>query len=273
MSITISGTTGITVASWTTATRPASPVAGQTGLNTTTSQMETYDGTQWEIYTAATSQGTSGQYLQSAGAGAAPTWVTLSVSPSGLLIRAPQILTSGTSYTTPSNCTSIYVEAVGGGGGADGAAGFAPGAGAGGYTAKYFTVTGSTAYTYAIGSGGSGGLGNPTNGGSTTFTVGATTITAGGGTKSGPVSGTWSPGSAGGVGSNGDLNLQGGRGLPASATNQPGVGGSSVWGGGGAPSTSGVGGSGGNYGGGGGGSNVNSGGSGKQGVIRIWEFT
>jgi len=83
MSITISGTTGITVASWTTATRPASPVAGQTGLNTTTSQMETYDGTQWEIYTAATSQGTSGQYLQSAGAGAAPTWASVTGVPSG----------------------------------------------------------------------------------------------------------------------------------------------------------------------------------------------
>lgn len=83
MPITINGSTGITVASWTTATRPASPVAGQTGLNTTTSQMETYDGTQWEIYTAATSQGTSGQYLQSAGAGAAPTWASVTGVPSG----------------------------------------------------------------------------------------------------------------------------------------------------------------------------------------------
>ena len=60
------------------------------------------------------SAGTSGQYLKSNGSGASPSWATLSSS--GALIRAPQILTSGTSYTTPSNCTAIYVEAVGGGG-------------------------------------------------------------------------------------------------------------------------------------------------------------
>jgi hypothetical protein len=35
----------------------------------------------------------------------------------GSLIRAPQVLTSGTSYTTPANCTQIYVECIGGGGG------------------------------------------------------------------------------------------------------------------------------------------------------------
>lgn len=77
MPITLSATNGITLPSWTTATRPASPTAGQQGFNTTTSQMEIYDGTNWEIYTAATSQGTAGQALISSGSGSAPTWTTI----------------------------------------------------------------------------------------------------------------------------------------------------------------------------------------------------
>jgi hypothetical protein len=83
-------------------------------------------------------------------------------SSSGALIRAPQILTSGTSYTTPSNCTTIYIEAVGGGGGSGGinttsdtvGAGTG-GGGSGGYAAKYFNgISSSTiATTGASGTG------------------------------------------------------------------------------------------------------------------------
>ena len=57
--------------------------------------------------------GNSGKYLTTDGTTAS--WGTITAS--GQLLRAPQILTSGTSYTTPANCTAIYVEAVGGGGG------------------------------------------------------------------------------------------------------------------------------------------------------------
>lgn len=201
--------------------------------------------------------GTSGQVFTSGGASAAPSWTTISVSPSGLLIRAPQILTSGTSYTTPSNCTKIYVEAVGGGGGGSTNAGNA-GGGGGGYCAKYFTVTGSTAYTYAIGGAGT----SSTSGGNTTFTVGGTTITANGGT----VSTNTTAGGLGGVGSNGDLNVRGsdgGKGDGNGGAAGSGSGGSSVFGGGGRNSTAG-----GNYGGGGG---ANA--AGAQGMIRIWEYT
>lgn len=74
MPISLSGTNGVTFPSWTTATRPAAPAAGQTGFNTTTGQLESYDGTNWEIYTAATTQGTSGQFLRSNGSGVAPSW-------------------------------------------------------------------------------------------------------------------------------------------------------------------------------------------------------
>ena len=57
MAITINGTTGIDLggttrgtvdASWTTATRPTSPSAGQFGFNTTLSAIEYYNGTTWQ---------------------------------------------------------------------------------------------------------------------------------------------------------------------------------------------------------------------------------
>lgn len=284
MPLTLNGTTGEVFPSWTTATRPASPSAGQTGFNTTTGQMETYDGTSWTVAVNPTSQGTSGQVLTSAGAGAAPTWG----SASGALIRAPQILISGTSYTPPAGCTSIYVEAVGGGGGGGGAstASLAAGAGggSGGYSAKYFTVTGNTPpYTYAIGAGGSGGVGNATGstGGSTTFTVGATTITANGGTGgTGSNSGTGSQGrgGSGGTASGGDLNVKGNPGsIRVGGAGGSGGGGSFFGGGGDGIAVTGSNGLAGEEGGGGGGAyssgGTQTGGAGGAGVIRIWEFT
>jgi hypothetical protein len=286
MTITLNGATGETFPTWTTATRPASPNQGQTGFNTTTIQLETYNGSAWVIAPMSASQGTSGQYLQSAGAGAAPVWA--SVSSSGSLIRAPQILTSGTSYTTPSNCTSIYVECVGGGGGSGGNAGSPSGSGGGGggsYSAKYFTVTGSTSYTYAIGAGGTAGNSSGPSGGgtggSTTFTVSATTITAAGGVGGVQSNTNATPGSAGGVGSGGDFNFSGGPGGSASLSSNGfgGNGGNSIFGGGGKGSSNAAGNNGVNYGGGAGGpSGGNSasnwvGNIGAQGVIRVWEYT
>ena len=209
--------------------------------------------------------GTNGQFLQTQGAAANPQWATFSGS---FLIRAPQILTSGTSYTTPSNCTKIYVELVGGGGGGGTSPG--GGGGGGGFSAKYFTVTPSTAYTYAIGAAGA----LNTAGGNTTFTVSATTITGGGGSA-----GTGNGGGGGGVGSGGDMNTAGGGGVSGGVANYPmyqaGAGGSSFFGGGGSGAvsqsnsqTSPTGGAGGAYGGGGA---ANA--SGAAGVIRIWEYT
>ena len=283
MALTLDGTKGETFPSWTTATRPASPVAGQVGYNTTTGQLENYNGSAWVVNIAATSQGTSGQYLQSAGAGAAPTWATLSSS--GALIRAPQILTSGTSYTTPSNCTAIYVEAVGGGGGGGGCGAqpnYVGGAGAAGaYCAKYFTVTGSTAYTYAIGAagtGGSAGANSGTAGGITTFTIGATTITATGGTAGASGGDSGSKQTAGVTATNGDINGGSGQGVSASASFS--LGGSSVFGGGGSRVGAANGTAANGYGAGGAGGQAasssaaaQSGGNGSQGIIRIWEFT
>jgi hypothetical protein len=305
MPLTLNGTTGEVFPSWTTATRPASPTAGQTGFNTTTTQLETYDGTNWEIHPSPTTQGTSGQYLQSAGAGAAPTWATLSAT--GALIRTPQVLTSGTSYTTPSNCTAVYVEMVGGGGAggirnrADGAAG---GGGGGGYCVFYATVTGSTAYTIAVGSGGAGSStdGGGSSGGNTTFTVGATTYAANGGSvgSRSTTNPSAANGGSGGSASNGFINLTG---LPGYAGNFGATGNynsstgifnstftQALAGAGGSPggrfvsgnagagaSGSSAGNSGTAYGCGGGGCANNgsgfSSGSGYQGVIIVWEYT
>jgi hypothetical protein len=214
--------------------------------------------------------GQSGKYLTTDGTAAS--WAA--VTSGGQLLRAPQILTSGTSYTTPANCTSIYVECVGGGGGGGFGSASATGAGSGGgsgaYCAKYFTVTPSTSYTYAIGSGGAA----VTAGGNTTFTVGATTITAGGGGGGG----TNALGGAGGSATNGDLNVTGGAGGSTRlGSDLGGVAGSSFFGGAGRGSTTGVGTAGAAGGGGGGGgrpgSGTTSGGAGGAGLIRIWEYS
>lgn len=65
-SITLNGSTGIVNASWTTATRPSSPVAGQTGYNTTIGANETYTGSTWSI-SDLPAAGTAGNVLTSNG--------------------------------------------------------------------------------------------------------------------------------------------------------------------------------------------------------------
>jgi len=221
--------------------------------------------------------------------------ISSTVSTSGALIRAPQILTTGTSYTTPAGCNSVYVEAVGGGGGGGGANGGngesegGGGGGSGAYAAKYFTVSPSTAYTYAIGASGTAGTSSSAggSGGNTTFTVGVTTLTSNGGAGGGRgLNGAPGAGGAGGTASNGDLNVtgsagSGGVGSEATAITYAtgGSGGSSFFGGSGRGGTDGAAGTAGSSGSGGGGgaeTNDNSGtagGAGGAGLIRIWEYT
>lgn len=59
MTITLNGSTGVVEASWTTAGRPASPVAGQTGYNTTLNALETYNGTGWTTVLGAVTSSTT----------------------------------------------------------------------------------------------------------------------------------------------------------------------------------------------------------------------
>lgn len=100
------------------------------------------------------------------------------------------VLTSGTSFTTGLQTNRIKVRLVAGGGAGGGVStgvgqgGGAGGGSAGGYAEKTFAVLPNTAYTYAIGAGGTAGTAgnNPGNaGGITTFAVGALTVTANGG--------------------------------------------------------------------------------------------
>ena len=156
------------------------------------------------------------------------------------------IVTSGTSFTTPSTITTstlFIIELIGGGGGGGGAAALtaqsASGGGGGGYV--FLKITGlspSTTYTCAIGAAGSGGAAatNGTAGTSTTLTIGATTYTASGGGAGNTAPG--SIGGAGGTGTNGTINISGQAGQSngvASATVSTGQGGNSPkgWGNGG----------------------------------------
>lgn len=66
MSAVINGTDGITFPTWTTATRPASPLAGQAGYNTTIGAMETYTGSTWSTSDLPAS-GVAGSILTSNG--------------------------------------------------------------------------------------------------------------------------------------------------------------------------------------------------------------
>lgn len=47
MALTLDSNNGVTVPSWTTAGRPASPSTGEFGFNSTTSKLEVYNGTSW----------------------------------------------------------------------------------------------------------------------------------------------------------------------------------------------------------------------------------
>ena len=218
------------------------------------------------------------------------TWA--SATSTGTLLRAPQILTSGTSYTTPAGCNSIYVEMLGGGGGgggcqSGGGAGGAGGGGSGGYLTQTVTVSPSTAYTIAVGSGGNGaasGNNAGTAGGNTAITVAGTTYTAGGGGGGGGFGTVGAAGTAGTVTNGNTLSFVGSAGTAGGSSANGGNGGQPNYiylpgnglgysvtgtGNGGAASFYGCGGGGGKTGG----TNAQSGGAGSQGYMRISEYS
>ncbi len=219
-------------------------------------------------------------------------------------LASVQVLTSGTSYTTPAGVRAIVVDLVGGGGGSGGAVasttnqwGSSAGGGGGGAYTRKVIIGPSTSYTYAIGGGGTAGTstgGNGGAGGATTFNAGAITAQGGGGGTGDPNQnqGSSSAGGAGGaVGIGGDVMIQGGAGSPgfnARYVTVAGKGGASFLGGdaaGGVTSASGIfaGTAGSQYGGGasgtyslwlsGGGTQANTAGAaGGAGVIIVYEY-
>ncbi len=186
-------------------------------------------------------------------------------------LLATTLKTSGTTFTTGLNTNLVRVRLQAGGGAGGGAATVAtPGGGAGGggsaggYAEKLFVVDPATQYTIAIGAAGSPGAAGSADGGAggdTTFAVGATTVTAfgglgGKGMAAGVTNLTALGGASPAVSTNGDLNMggaPGGFGLRFTGLlANSGVGGSSLFGGGGnSRSTSGAGSAGVGYGAGG----------------------
>ena len=85
--------------------------------------------------------------------------VTLSPS-SAAHLMAVILLTSGTSWTVPSDCTSAVVECYGGGGGGgSGTNSYYPGGGGGGaYSSATVATTPGASISYAVGGGGAGKL-------------------------------------------------------------------------------------------------------------------
>jgi hypothetical protein len=180
------------------------------------------------------SQGSAGQVLTSAGAGAAPTWQTPSGSTGGTL--GPFTATPGAPYSyTPTGAEKAYIVELKGGGAGAGSGPWAAsgnrygggGGGGGGYTCATIPaslITGPV--TLTAGAAGTGGaapaaLGDPgvsgTDGGDSTF---GTVLRAGGGKAgTGTASGVASAGGAGGTGmypgaAGGDGSTGGTAGLP-----------------------------------------------------------
>lgn len=209
---------------------------------------------------------------------------------SGRFLKRTVILNGTTTFTTTSATTSIMARMVAGGGAGGGAPAttgeHGSGGGSGSYAEWQVAVSPSTAFTCAVGAGGTGvSAANGNNGGNTTLAVGATTVTCNGG-GGGIVGNSATVPRLGGVGgaisTNGTINMAGDPGFPGlmSATvGFGGMGGRSMLGSGGAPTlfANSVGAAAPLYGGGGGGAatvgTAEVGGAGANGVIVIDEYS
>lgn len=173
MSVIIDSTKGITQASWTTAGRPALPVAGQVGYNVTLNVVEQYNGSNWETI---------------------PQWTTANrpVTPvagySGYNTDTKAFeFYNGTTWigfnqSNLSTTASYLLVAGGGGGGVDSAGG----GGAGGFLTGTTTLNLNTTYFVTVGGGGAGGTAAAYNAGangsdSSISGSGLTTVSAIGG--------------------------------------------------------------------------------------------
>lgn len=153
----------------------------------------------------------------SVGSGSYSDWsvsIAASVTGGGDTLNSIIILTSGTSWVAPADIKKVRIRLVGGGGGGGRGSAtnqVAEGGASGGYVESLFSVTAGNSYTYSIGAGGPAAFSAGSSGsvgGTTTFDTGTIILSAtggGGGTLGYPLP-------AGGVGSNGDVNLNGGSG-------------------------------------------------------------
>jgi microcystin-dependent protein len=106
MPLTLDGTNGEVFPSWTTATRPATPSAGQTGFNTTTSALDVYDGTIWG--SVSTSTGIpSGSVMPYAGSSAPTGWLLCSGAAVSRTTYAALFAVVGTTYGSGDGSTTF----------------------------------------------------------------------------------------------------------------------------------------------------------------------
>ena len=166
---------------------------------------------------------------------------TTSPKDTGDLISVTSYTTAGTyTYTIPTDCTTVMVQVLGGGGGS---AGYCESGGAGGFAEGMFNIAAGTAVTVTVGGGGGGVTYYAVATTGTTSSFGSYITAAGGGGANSTIA---HGGGAGGVGSGGQVNLYGGTGTGhcnAGSHNQTGYGGHSFFGGSGsitrhAPTTS-----------------------------------
>lgn len=145
----------------------------------------------------------------------------------GSLITVATFTSTGT-FVVPSNCTKVFIQCQGGGGGS---AGYCESGGAGGYAEGIYPVVPGTSYAVTIGGGG-GGVGYyaaATNGGTSSF---GSLISASGGY--GANRNHSHSGGHGGIGSGGQVNIYQGSGTShanAGSHSQDGLGGGSYFGG------------------------------------------
>ena len=193
--VSVSGTGAITLPSGTTAQQPTS-VSGMVRYNTTTNNLEFYDGTNWNTLSGYNSvQATGG--------------TTTDVVDSGVKYRVHTFSTVGTSNFIVTNGGEVEYLIVAGGGGGGGRWHAGGGGGGGVLQHKGFGVTPQT-YSIVVGDGGASGLATPDSAqrgsnGSNSSAFGQTAIGGGGGGSNSTLQ-TGLNGGSGGGGSGSSYN-------------------------------------------------------------------
>jgi len=243
-----------------------SPQSHATDVTLTTGKNITGANTQFKI-----TGGSSGNVLTTDGAGVL-TWGALAAGFNSVIVYTGA--GNWVKSARPAGITKVIVEVQGAGGGGSSQTGNQYcGGSAGGYAKKFIDVSSVTQAVISVGLGGAGAAINAgigTDGGDSrwldTAFGGSSDVK---GVKGVSVLGAYNI-AAGGIGSGGDINIQGGNGGPYSAktggASQFGIGGWNGWTGENAPGV------GGGYGSGGGGGYNIAAGAGAPGIVVVWEF-
>ena len=188
----------------TTAQRPASPASGMTRYNTSSTLVEFYNGTAWNIVSSSSTAPTI-EYLVVAGGGGGATTAGAGGGAGGFRTSTGYSVAKGTAYTVTVGAGGAAATADGGNGVAGSNSVFDTITSIGGGYGAHVTTGGSGGSGggggYSTTSGGSGTSGQGNNGGSTSGT-GAPNYACAGGGGAGAVGGNAS-GSTGGNGGNG----------------------------------------------------------------------